>query len=159
MAQTSMTSSAASGFGSRLVQAGALLKKRTSKKPISKMKRSYTVDFAAAQAEDSPQSLPKPRYDDSSHREEDSQSPLLQDHDCDIPVRRSSNHLVTAIIESNHSVHTTSRECVTPPSASSHYHADGGVTHSLEVVCTLWLDSIIAVTKWLEDLRTGMSQS
>ena len=63
MAQTiSMTSSsAASGFGSRLVQAGALLKKRTSKKPISKMKRSYTVDFAAAQAEDSPQSLPKPR--------------------------------------------------------------------------------------------------
>ena len=60
MAQTSMTSSA-SGFRSRLVQAGALLKKRTSKKPISKMKRSYTVDFAAAQAEDSPQSLPKPR--------------------------------------------------------------------------------------------------
>ena len=55
-----------SGFGSRLVQA-ALLKKR-SKKPISKMKRSYTVDFAAAQAEDSPQSLPKPRYSTYIHR-------------------------------------------------------------------------------------------
>ena len=62
MAAASSTANASSsGFGSRLVQA-ALLKKR-SKKPISKMKRSYTVDFAAAQAEDSPQSLQKPRYD------------------------------------------------------------------------------------------------
>ena len=57
-AASSCNSGSGSGFfGSRIVGAG-LLRKR-SKKPISKMKRSYTVDFAAAQAEDSPSQRPK----------------------------------------------------------------------------------------------------
>ena len=60
------------------------------------------------------------RYDDSSNREEDSPSPI-NDQD-DIPVRRSSNHLVTAIIESNNHSNITSRECVTPPAA--HFHPE-----------------------------------
>ena len=60
------------------------------------------------------------RYDDSSNREEDSPSPI-NDQD-DIPVRRSSNHLVTAIIESNNQSNITPRECVTPPAA--HFHPE-----------------------------------
>ena len=51
------------GFGSRIVGAALLRSKRKSKKPISRMKRSYTVDFAAAQADDSPQqSLSQKRH-------------------------------------------------------------------------------------------------
>ena len=82
-----------------------MLKKR-SKKPISRMKRSYTVDFAAAQAEDSPvpQQIPQ---DSSKERltptdeEEDLESQNFHEEDVGVPVRRSSNHLVTAIIESS----------------------------------------------------------
>ena len=82
-----------------------MLKKR-SKKPISRMKRSYTVDFAAAQAEDSPvpQQIPQ---DSSKERltptdeEEDLESQNFHQEDVGVPVRRSSNHLVTAIIESS----------------------------------------------------------
>ncbi len=43
--------STGTGFASRIVGAGMLRKR--SKKPVSRMKRSYTVDFAAAQADDS----------------------------------------------------------------------------------------------------------
>merc|ERR1711963_281830 len=50
-----MGASSSSGFGSRIVGAALLRSKRKSKKPISRMKRSYTVDFAAAQADDSSQ--------------------------------------------------------------------------------------------------------
>ena len=81
-----------------------MLKKR-SKKPISRMKRSYTVDFAAAQAEDSP--VPQQQSKSSKERlltptdEEEDLESYGELEDVGVPVRRSSNHLVTAIIESS----------------------------------------------------------
>ena len=81
-----------------------MLKKR-SKKPISRMKRSYTVDFAAAQAEDSP--VPQQQSKSSNERvltptdEEEDLESYVELEDVGVPVRRSSNHLVTAIIESS----------------------------------------------------------
>ena len=82
-----------------------MLKKR-SKKPISRMKRSYTVDFAAAQAEDSPvpQQVGQQRSRERltpTDEEEDLESHNGELEDVGVPVRRSSNHLVTAIIESS----------------------------------------------------------
>ena len=81
------------------------------------MKRSYTVDFAAAQADDSPQqalgqnqghrsnsgklSSGEEQFLCSPQEEENSaESPTVMHKidDSDIPVRRPSNHLVTAII-------------------------------------------------------------
>lgn len=95
-------STASSGFGSRIVGIG-MLKKR-SKKPISRMKRSYTVDFAAAQAEDSPKQQSKSskeRLLTPTDEEEDDLESYGELEDIGVPVRRSSNHLVTAIIESS----------------------------------------------------------
>ena len=87
-----------------LVSPLGMLKKR-SKKPISRMKRSYTVDFAAAQAEDSP--VPQQQSKSSKERlltptdEEEDLESYGELEDVGVPVRRSSNHLVTAIIESS----------------------------------------------------------
>ena len=67
------------------------------------MKRSYTVDFAAAQAEDSPKQQSKSskeRLLTPTDEEEDLES-YGELEDVGVPVRRSSNHLVTAIIESS----------------------------------------------------------
>ena len=69
------------------------------------MKRSYTVDFAAAQAEDSP--VPQQQSKSSKERlltptdEEEDLESYGELEDVGVPVRRSSNHLVTAIIESS----------------------------------------------------------
>ena len=84
------------------------------------MKRSYTVDFAAAQADDSPQQSLGQNHGNRSNsgklssgeeqflcspREEENsaESPTVMHKidDSDIPVRRPSNHLVTAIIGIN----------------------------------------------------------
>ena len=86
-----------------LVSPLGMLKKR-SKKPISRMKRSYTVDFAAAQAEDSPKQQSKSskeRLLTPTDEEEDDLESYGELEDIGVPVRRSSNHLVTAIIESS----------------------------------------------------------
>ena len=80
------------------------------------MKRSYTVDFAAAQADDSPQQSLGQNHGNRnnsgklssgeqllSYPQEEENSPesptvMHEIDDGDIPVRRPSNHLVTAII-------------------------------------------------------------
>merc|ERR1711935_1233267 len=103
------------------------------------MKRSYTVDFAAAQADDSPQQSLGQNHGSRcnsgklssgeqllSSAQEEENSPELptvmhEIDDSDIPVRRPSNHLVTAIIESSTVTASATnpmmqpRECVTPP--------------------------------------------
>lgn len=68
-----------------------MLRKRA-KKPISRMKRSYTVDFAAAQAESGDD--PGKGSPDIS---EEIESPVHEIDD--VPVRRSSNVVTAAIIE------------------------------------------------------------
>ena len=97
------------------------------------MKRSYTVDFAAAQADDSNESLATTKKSDHGDHDrtcspcqQSPESPTVMHEidEADVPVRRPSNHLVTAIIESasiSSSARSTTnpmmqpRECVTPP--------------------------------------------
>lgn len=103
-------SSSIVGFGSRTVGVSMLTgPKRRAKKPVSRMKRSYTVDFAAAQADDVPvrRRPPSPTRQDSQD-EYDEHDPVV------VREPPPSNHLVTAIIETGCG-QVNPRECITPP--------------------------------------------
>ncbi len=118
----------ASSFGSRTVGVAMLKGPMRRKKPISRMKRSYTVDFAAAQAADSPENLPVPdrpqKMIEDDEEEEEEHRPRPQINDTPSPFEEVeppvSHHLVEAVIETS----PRPRDCFTPP-ANLHLLAKG----------------------------------